>query len=75
VAPEIEPEFQEFWIYEILEGNETFKGLIPLIQEFMTEKEYPKDQVAQVNMCLQFVLDKSKGRIPTGAHFIRQFVL
>ena len=25
-------------------------------------------------MCLQFVLDRSKGRIPTGAHYIRKFV-
>jgi glutamate--cysteine ligase catalytic subunit len=40
----------------------------------MTEKQYPKEQVARVNNCLQFVLDRSKGRIPTGANYIRRFV-
>jgi glutamate--cysteine ligase catalytic subunit len=41
----------------------------------MADRDYPKDQIARVNSCLKFVLDRSKGIIPTGAHFIRKFVL
>ncbi len=41
----------------------------------MDQRRYPKDQVAQVRTFLTFLLDRAKGRVKTGARFIRDFVL
>jgi glutamate--cysteine ligase catalytic subunit len=65
------------YICEILVGKEEigFKGIYPLIEEFMEEQAYPKDKVAQVRIFLAFLLERAKGEVKTGARFIRDFVL
>lgn len=67
----------ELSLYEILEGKPeiNFKGIYPLIEEFMADKNYGKEQVSQVRLFLNFLLERSKGEVRTGARFIRDFVL
>lgn len=70
-------EFHELYIHEILAGKQSigYKGILPLIEEFMQDKKYNKEQVGQIRMFLSFVLERSKGEIITGAKYMRDFVL
>lgn len=70
-------EYHELYIHEILEGKQSinFKGIMPLIEEFMAEKKYSKDQVGQIRMFLSFVMERAKGEIITGAKYMRDFIL
>jgi len=72
--PQVEEKYEELCIWEILEGKPGFKGIYPLIEEFMEDARYSKEQVAEVRKYLSFLLDRAKGRVPTGARFIRDFV-
>jgi glutamate--cysteine ligase catalytic subunit len=51
------------------------KGLLPLFEEFMTLQKYNKEHVEQVRTYMNFLLARAKGEVPTGAKFIREFVL
>lgn len=69
--------FEELYIHEILEGKESigFKGIYPLVYEFLTTKNYPKDQIEKVNQYLDFVLGRAKGHHESGAAYQRRFVM
>ena len=41
----------------------------------MTLKKWPEEQVQQTNTYLEFLSRRARGQIPTGAKFIRDFVL
>lgn len=41
----------------------------------MSLKGYNKEQVAEVRMYLTFLMERARGEVPTGARFIRDFVL
>ena len=65
------------YLYEILEGKESigYKGIYPLIYEYLTSCNYTKDQVEKVNQYLDFVLGRAKGQHETGAAYQRRLVL
>ncbi len=67
----------ELYLWEILEGKPEikFKGIYPLIEEFMADRKYAKDVVEQVRTFLRFLLLRAKGEIKTCARIIRDFVL
>ena len=46
-----------------------FKGIYPLIYEYLSLKQYPKDQMEKVNSYLEFVMSRAKGFHQTGADF------
>jgi len=72
-----EARYQELYVWQILLGDESIgfkKGLIPLCQEYMALKSWPVDKVAEIMHYLNFLADRAKGIVPTGATFIRQFV-
>lgn len=73
-----EPEtYHELYIHEILEGKASinFKGIYPLVEEYMYDKKYNKEQVSQIRVFLNFVMERAKGDIITGAKYMRDFVL
>ena len=67
----------ELYIWEILQGKPEikFKGIYPLIEEFMHDRKYPQDQVEQVRFYTTFLLARAKGEVKTGALMIREFVM
>ena len=71
-----EPEYEEFYIHEIFLGKKgtDFKGIMPVIKEFMKFKNYSEDNINQMNHFLDFIVARAKGDVPTGAKFIRDFV-
>ena len=73
----VEPEFEEITITEILIGKEgsTFNGIYPLIKKFMELQKYSDEHVQQIDHLLNFLLARAKGDIPTGAKFIREVII
>jgi glutamate--cysteine ligase catalytic subunit len=69
--------YHELYLHEILEGKPELgvKGLLPLFEEFMALQKYNNEHVEQVRTFTNFLLARSKGEVPTGARFIRDFVL
>lgn len=41
----------------------------------MTLKKWPEDRISETNIYLNFLSKRARGQIPTGAKFIRDFVL
>ena len=70
-------EYHELYIHEILAGKESinFKGIYPLIEEFMQDKNYNKEQVGEIRTFMNFLMERAKGEIITGARYMRDFVL
>lgn len=67
-------------VWQILEGdvNEhpSFnRGLISLCEEYMRINEWSEEHKATTNRYLEFLRQRARGTIPTGAKFIREFVL
>ena len=46
-----------------------------LIRKFMEVKNYSQDSMEQIEVILDFLVARSKGEVPTGATFIREYVL
>ena len=46
-----------------------------LIRKFMEVKNYSQDSMEQIEVILDFLVARSKGEVPTGAKFIREYVL
>ena len=71
-----EPEYDEFYVHEILLGKKgtDFKGIIPVMKDFMKFKNYSEDNIKQINHFLDFIVARAKGDVPTGAKFIRDFI-
>ena len=61
-------------ITEILTGKDEFKGLMPLIMEFCHLQKYEEEQINHIQHIVDFIVARSKGEVPTGARFIRDFV-
>lgn len=70
-------EYHELYIHEILEGKQSinFKGILPLIEDFMEGKKYNKEQVGEIRVFMAFLVERAKGQIITGAKYMRDFVL
>ena len=72
-----EARYKELYIWQILNGDESIgfkKGLIPLCKEYMALKNWEEGKVASIMVYLNFLSDRAKGIVPTGATFLRQFV-
>lgn len=41
----------------------------------MALKRWPEDKVAEITQTLEFLSDRARGEVPTGATFIRDFVM
>ena len=67
--------YEELYIHEILEGKGKFPGMWTLIRKFMDIQNYSPDHKNQVEQILDFLLARAKGEVPTGARFIREYVL
>lgn len=69
--------YHELYLYEIFEGKPEiqYKGIYPLIHEYMNKKMYKKEDIAMANIYLQFVLARAKGEVKTGAKYLREIVL
>jgi hypothetical protein len=61
----IDDKYHELYIYEILEGKNdiNFKGILPLIEEYMAMKCYNKEDVNMIRMYMNFLLERAKGEI------------
>ena len=70
-----EPRYEELYIHEILSGKGDFPGLLKIIKTFVEMQEYQKEHTDQIDHILDFLAARSKGEVPTGAKFIRQYVL
>lgn len=73
----VNEEIHELYIHEILEGKPelNYKGLYPLIEEYMKIKGFTKEEVGNIRYYLSFLSARAKGEVPTDARFIRDFVL
>eukprot|EP00347_Sterkiella_histriomuscorum_P009710 403340177 len=76
-----EEDYHELYLHEILEGKVdeaqelNYKGIFPLINEFMVKHKYEQEQVDQIKHYMEFILERAKGNIMTGARYQRNFVL
>ena len=50
------------------------EGIISLCQKFMELKQWPAEKRDETNNYLSFLADRARGKILTGARFIRNFV-
>ena len=50
------------------------EGIISLCQKFMELKQWPTEKRDETNNYLSFLNDRARGKILTGARFIRNFV-
>lgn len=75
---------------ELINGTDKFPGLIHLVVKFVATELIPKSRLNKVNHCksintaqelwtlqsyLRLISGRASGRIPTAAHFLREFVL
>ena len=65
---------QELYIHELLAGKPNFKGLYPLINEYMEDRQYDAEVQEQIRYYLDFIMARAMGEVRTGAGFIREFV-
>ena len=70
-------ELAEMSISQILEGDETlnYKGIIPLMQEFMTLKGYSMSQIEEINKYLDILRGRASGKFFTAAGYVRDYVM
>ena len=67
--------YEELYIHEILMGKDKFPGMFSLIRKFMDIKGYCPDHKNQIEQIIDFLMARAKGEVPTGARFIREYVL
>lgn len=65
---------QQLSLAQILGGTEDYKGLIPLMKEYVNEN-YDKDSHKTLNQHLDFLMARSEGKLMTDAQYIRSLVL
>ena len=51
------------------------EGILALCQKFMDLKKWPADKKAETTNLLTFLAERTRGRVLTGARFIRNFVM
>ncbi len=67
---------EELYLWEILLGKPDlkFKGIYPLIEEYLIDKKYEPSIVEQIHVYMNFLIMRAKGEVKTGARLIRDFV-
>ena len=71
-------QYKEFFIWQILDGDVEVgmpTGIISLSQQFMKLKEWPEAKKKETMKYLNFLSMRARGKLPTGAQFIRDFVM
>ena len=70
-------EILELTVEQILEGDEkiNYKGIIPLMEEFMEFKGYAEDDVNKLREHLKIIRGRASRQYKTPARFTRDFVL
>ena len=68
---------EELYLWEVLKGKPEikFKGIYPLIEEFMADRMYPAEQVEQVRLYMNFLMARATGQVKTNARLIRDFII
>jgi len=58
-----EPEYEEFYVHEILCGKKgtDFKGIFPLFLEFMKMRKYTKEQQDNIGNYMSFLHARASG--------------
>jgi len=71
-----EAEVLELTINEIINGNDKFKGLVPLIKEYLKtiENEINSETNDKLNQYLSLFEQRANGKLKTPASWIRKFV-
>lgn len=56
-------------MWEILEGKPEikFKGIYPLIEEYLIDRKYGATVIEQIRIYMSFMLARAKGEVQTGA--------
>lgn len=68
---------EELYLWEIFLGKPEckFKGIYPLIEEYLADRKYGQEVIDQIRVYLSFLLSRARGEVKTGARMIRDFVL
>ena len=68
---------EELYLWEILAGKPEikFKGIYPLIEEYMADRKYGQAVIEKIRVYLNFLIARAHGQIKTGARVIRDFVM
>ena len=68
---------EELYLWEILVGKPEikFKGIYPLIEEYMADHKYGQCVIARIRVFMNFQLARARGEVKTGARLMRDFVL
>ena len=74
---EADMQIEELTVEQILEGdaNINYKGIIPLMEEFMEFKGYAEDDVNKLREHLKIIRGRASRQYKTPARFTRDFVL
>ena len=70
--------YKELYIWQILEGDAKAGmpvGIITMCEQFMEMNEWSDAKIAETMKYLKFLSMRSRGEIPTGARFLRDFVM
>ena len=70
--------YKELYIWQILEGDAKAGmpvGIITMCEQFMDMNEWSDAKIAETMKYLKFLCMRSRGEIPTGARFLRNFVM
>lgn len=69
------PRIVKMSVDEIMNGSESFPGLIPLIKKYLKSMEVDVDTQCTINHYLNLISKRAKGEFLTTATWIRNFVL
>jgi glutamate--cysteine ligase catalytic subunit len=67
---------EELYLWEVLAGKPEikFKGIYPLIEDYLVDSKYGQSVVDRIHVCLNFLMARARGEIKTGARLMRDFV-
>ncbi|KAI9293221.1 GCS-domain-containing protein [Neoconidiobolus thromboides FSU 785] len=65
----------KFNINRIMNGGNNIEGLIPLVQRYLKEEDIEMSLNTKLQSYINFISDRSKGKLMSGANFLRQMVL
>jgi len=72
---EEEPKIEKLSINDIMSGNDTFVGIIPLMKDYLKDHNVEGKVYDMYETYLNFVADRASGELETTAHYIRRFIL
>ncbi|KAJ3100587.1 hypothetical protein HDU97_002117 [Phlyctochytrium planicorne] len=59
---------------EIMNGNDSFRGLIPLVRAYLTSASIPYSTFTVLDGYLNLISKRASGELPTAARWMRNFV-